>query len=351
MKQCTYGFILPLAMMIIFAISALILQLMTRSTAMLPLRQVVLEREQAQQLALMGVRIVQAQLTACIKEEQEKQAWYTHLLTSLNQWQTFVLKEKVDGIDGSIKVYMSSEEGKIPLNALWDFKNKKFTENSTLNAKALLKDLVITQEGGEQKANAHASKQSSMLEALERSFKRIAGPFEDVTQLLSEPTFTGLKPSSPEDTLFAQPYSANKQGGASIILGDLFTIYRSDSMIQPLLFSSSIKTIFGLQTISDEKKQEDALKNLIDKLKDSIDWKNQWNELLAPLYGKTYDTITPEFKKMFNSAVSASSLKSIISVVSYGNIGDTTQKVLAFLAPELDSNKCVTYSIRRLYWL
>lgn len=354
-KKSSKGFILPLAMIIIFAITTLLIKLITRVSVSLPLKTMILEREQAKQVALMGVKIVQAQLSACMSDDpadakgyggQVKQEWTKEFLTILNTWQTFTLQEKSDGVEGTIKIYVSSEEGKIPVNALWDFKNKKFIEKNILDVKALLGSVVLSQQGGNKEGkDGEGSSSSSILEALEKVLKTVNDPLEDITQLLTESSFRKLSPTSPDDTLFAplQP--------TDIILGDLFTVAQNTPMIQPLLFSSSVKAIFGLQhKSSDKEKQAEGLKNLVEKLKDTVDWSQQWNDLIAKSYGKTYDKLSTVLTKTFNPAVGAS-LKSLISVVSYGKVGNITQKVLAILSQELDSNNCVMYNIRKLYWL
>lgn len=353
-KNRSMGFILPLAMIIVFSITAVVIRLMTRAMVNLPLKTMVLEREQAKQIALMGVNVVRAQLTGCVQQDKEKKEWYEKFLTILNCWQTFTLQEKSDGIEGLIQVYVSSEEGKIPLNAFWDFKNKKFVEKNIVDVKALLGSLFLAQQGGNSKEQG-TSTTSSILEALEKVLKNIDDPLEDITQLLTEESFKKLMPASPDDTLFApaRPKSSDKPAKhPSIILGDLFTVNRNEPTIQPLFFSSSVKAILELQQPSDDKeKKKEALKNILEKLKDPVDWSKQWNDLLAKFYGKTYDKLSAALTKIFNPSVEASSLKSLISVVSYGKVGNVTQKVLALLSAELAPNNCVTYNIRKLYWL
>lgn len=49
---------------------------------------------------------------------------------SLHQWQTFKLKEGVEGIDATIRICLSCEEGKINLNNIYDFKEKKFNNGA-----------------------------------------------------------------------------------------------------------------------------------------------------------------------------------------------------------------------------
>lgn len=337
------GYILPLAMIIIFSISAVIVRLMVRSTAMIPVRKMVLEREQAKQLALMGVTIVQAQLTGKIKTEKEKQKFYKQMLLNLNRWQTFALQEEVDGIDGQIQIYMSCEDGKIPLNALWDFEKKKFVPSDKIDVKKLLAHVGFGQRG--------SKKQDRFLvDELERVLKNYEHPLEDVTQLFDDTYFKGLAsqwlPSPPRK-------KEDQSGGTSTskvepLLSDFFTVERSDATVQPLFFSASVKEVFELnQAPSDDKKYEEDVQKIISSLKDSLDWKTQWNTLLSKPYGQQYEKLLPAFSKLFNTAVGAS----VISVVCYGNVGAVTQKVLAILSQNIEQDGRVMYNIRKLYWL
>ena len=48
------------------------------------------------------------------------------MLPIINRWQEFKLVKKTDGIDGVIRVCIMSENGKVNLNQIFDFKTKKF---------------------------------------------------------------------------------------------------------------------------------------------------------------------------------------------------------------------------------
>lgn len=335
------GYILPLTMIIIFSISAVIVRLLVRSTAMVPVRKMVLEREQAKQLALMGVTVVQAQLTGQIKTAKEKQKFYKQMLLNLNRWQTFALQEEVDGIDGQIQIYMSCEDGKIPLNALWDFEKKKFVPSDKIDVKKLLAHVGFGQRGSKKQ-------ERFLVDELERVLKNYEYPLEDVTQLFDDTYFKGLA----AQWLPSPPRQQEEQPGAvpqiEPLLSDFFTVERTDATIQPLFLSASVKDVFELnQAPSDVKQYEEDVQKIMSSLKDSIDWKTQWNALLSKPYGQPYEKLLPAFSKLFNTAVGAS----VISVVCYGNVGAVTQKVLAILSQNIEQDGRVMYNIRKLYWL
>jgi hypothetical protein len=340
-KKITAGYILPLSMIIIFSISAVIVRLLVRSTAMAPVKKMVLEREQAKQLALMGVTIAQAQLIAPMKKEKEKQEFYKNLLLKSNRWQTFALQEELDGIDGKIQIYISCEDGKIPLNALWDFEKKKFVGVEKIDVKNLLSHVGFMQRGSKKQERA-------LVEELERVLKKYEHPLEDITQLFDDPYFKGLA-----SQWLPKPPVLKKDEQVSAVkveplLSDFFTVERADATLQPLFLSPSVKHVFELSQVSaDEQKYEEDVKKIVGSLKDSVNWQNQWNELLSKPYGQKYEKLLPAFTKLFNTAVGAS----VISVVCYGNVGAVTQKVLAILSQNNEQDGRVAYGIRKLYWL
>lgn len=329
------GFILPLTIIIVFAISTLMIRLLTRATALAPVQRMVFDREQAKQIALMGVTLVQAQLTGPFKSEKDKQTWYKEFFKNLNQWQTFTLKQKADGIDATIQLYMSCEQGKIPLNALWDFKEKKWIAVDKLDVKKLLANLILSRSGNQEK----------VLEPLEAALKKFDKPVEDLTALFVHDYFKGLAPE-----FYPLPASA-EQGGEKpkkeLNFADVFTVGTSELTLQPPFLSAGVQAAFDLKKVSEEKKIEDAMKKVIEGLKDSLEWKTAWDQLMFPLYGKKYESLPQPLTKLFSSTVGASE----ISVVSYGKVGNVTQKLLVLLNQNLESDGRVTYAIKKLYWL
>jgi len=68
-----------------------------------------INQEQAKLLATSGITIALSGLT-------EKT-----LLPHLNRWQTFHLTKDIDGVDGTIYICISSEDGKLNINKAFDF--------------------------------------------------------------------------------------------------------------------------------------------------------------------------------------------------------------------------------------
>ena len=338
------GFILPLTIIIIFAISALVVRLLTRATSLAPLQRLALDREQAKQVALMGVTLAQAQLTGPFKSDKDKQAWYKAIFKNLNHWQKFDLKYEHDGIDAEIQIYISCEQGKIPINALWNFKDKKFIAAEKFDVKKNLGNLFFSNADGDRQ-------EGKVIDELEKTLKNFDYPLEDLTDLFVNKYFKSLA-----SRFLPQPVT--QQGSAEkpvqqMSFADIFTTGSSElATLQPLFLSTGVKKIFELKSVEgDDKTKEEALKKLISGIKESMDWKTQWDQLLSPLYGKKYASLPQPLTKLFAATVGASE----ISVVSYGKVGNVTQKVLVFLsstpAQKSEPDGRVTYTIKKLYWL
>lgn len=332
-KQRTGGFILPLAVIIVFSISAMMVRLMTRVTVLAPMERLALDREQAQQLALIGVTIVQAQLALPFKEEKEQQEFYKQLLTMLNSWKKFPLTTEVDGVDGTIELYVACEDGKVPLNSLWQFKEKKFAAPGGVDVKKLLSNVVF--------AGNESRKDLPVMERLEEFFKQQEGPLEDLTDLWTEKAFADLA-----ESWLPKPTEEKGATKDTIFFGDFFTVVKSNATIQPLFFSAGVQRSLDVQQNMQPEKREELIDKLTKNIKEKNNWEQQWDQLLQPWYGITYNKVPQDAKKLFDDRVGAS----YISVVSYGNVGAITQKVLAFLSQNIDADGNVTYTIEKLGW-
>ena len=294
----------------------------------------IFDREQAKQIALMGVTIAQAQLTDPFKTDKQKQAWYKNFFKHLNTWQNFKLTHESDGIDAEIQIYVSCEQGKIPLNALWNFKDKKFV--TTVDVKKLLNTIYFA---------TGQRQEGKVITELEAIFKLFERPLEDLTSLFVNNYFKGLAfhwlPQPPEK-------EQRMKDVQEVLLSDIFTVGTTESKINPLFLTPGMKKLFELDKGDQKPKQQDeALKKLVESIKDSIDWKNDWDRLLEPLYGKRYENLLKPFAQLLET----NSRASLISVVSYGKVGSVTQKVLAVLGQNLEADGRVTYIIQKFYWI
>lgn len=362
------GFILPLTVMLVFAMTFLVTRLVTRAYANVRVNRSTIEREQAKELALGGVALMQAQLAHGLKsqknadqqkktgqktgDDKEKESFVKKFLQIINRWQSFTLTEKNDGIDGTLKLYVACEDGKIPLNALWDFKNKKFVKQGTVDIRKLLEDMVLKQTGAK-------TGERQLVQELEKVLKQQKEPLEDVSQLFANDYFKGLANSffvqAPTDKKADK--KSDKQTG--LALHDIFTVAHDRLKLQPIFLSAGLQKLFDFKGLpSDEQQRNETVKTLADALPKSlgsleesseavkINWENDWNRLLSKVYGKSYDKVDPALKVLFDSAVGATT----ISVLSYGTVGSVTQKVLAVLQ-QVVSDQPVAYVVRKLYWL
>ena len=106
---------------------------------------------QARTLALGGVQLAISQLDmnnkSDKKDEHKKEDpkesklknFLTRILPNINRWQSFELKDELDGIEGQIDFCISCENGKININKAFDFKKLEFKEDY----KKLFKGLEI----------------------------------------------------------------------------------------------------------------------------------------------------------------------------------------------------------------
>ncbi len=161
MKRQQDGYILVLTLVVLGLVVIIASQLFYLSSGFTSFARVSVRREKAKLLALSGVRIAQAQLF--VQAEQKKQGGpgqagpeqtatsepqeqgkgkpatqnkasaesknnlrlLKQVLPILNTWQTTTFTEKKDGFTGSVKTYVSCEDGKISLNVLLGMMTQK----------------------------------------------------------------------------------------------------------------------------------------------------------------------------------------------------------------------------------
>ena len=305
-----------LALLVMSVSVLLVTRVMTRTMVQSKLGKVFVDREQAKMLALSGIQVAMSLLdTSDLKKEEEK---ITHILSVTNVEHSYELSEAADGIEGEIALTIFSETGKIQASALYDSKQKKMTQYFDALKKTF----------------QELDPQENLSESIENFFKERKNTLFDVTELLAIPFF-GTK-------------------GVEWILS-IFTLYNQENQLQPLFFSRHMCHILGFKFPFHNKPQEliKSRKELGKKLKNTINWEKEWNDTLAPLYGKEYTTILPEIRKLLSGKFEST----VFSVVSYGTVAQTTQKVCAIIevkktAQSRDAEKQhATYTIKRLYWL
>lgn len=313
------------------------------------------DRERAEMLVLGGVNIACAQLTV-VKDDPKKEdhpsrrfapqdekqrqgeepgkkdgkeennplekKLLRRVLPHLNRWQTFDLKEAIDGIEGQVKICISSEHGKININEIFNFEKQVIKKEYD----AMLQGLEIK---GMFKAGEMAKK---ILEYLTKRKRKL----DDVTELYDIAGFNQLNIfySPPSEQA---PEKGKLNANSALTLQDIFTTWTDDATIDPLMMSDSVLAMLGLRRplADDAKTLKDAYKQFIDKFDPAwaSDWVGNWKKL-EPLYGKN-----PKVLKNLKEIFSKQFGPKVYSVLSYGKVGNVEQRLLAVVVKEKKEKK------------
>jgi len=354
------GYVLILAIGIVTVMSLLVFGIVNQVIVYNRLTITLADREQARLLALSGIQIAIGQLSddpekskkedgkvgASPKDKQEStlQKSLKKLVPLLNRWQTFSLAEKEEDSERSCEIYIASEQGKININSLYDFKQKKFIKEQELDG------AKIIQQIGEKFGSA--VKDQSFAENLKKYIQERGKPLDDVTQIAGDAHFKKLK-----DYIFISPTtrgSGKNDHIVNVALLDMLTVDSKSKQVQPWFLTASAMVALGFKDMQKnaDKKVWDTFFEQLKGVHEPIAWQQKWDTLLAPVLGKGYSSIGPEIRGIFAQELDAASF----SVVSYGKFGGTTVKVYAILYKKLsengdENNSPVSYCIKKLYWI
>lgn len=351
------GFILVLTLMILSMIVMLVTQLFQNSMIHFYFDRTMIEREKARSLAKGGIELAISMLTiqeekkptdkaapALQKPDEEKKDPNIELLKriepALNRWQSFKLKEDVDGIDGEIKLCITSEDGKIDINQWYDFNKKKFIGEgeTSLDGKKLFKALFNSVK--------KTASGKDLFEVFEKFLKQRQYKLNEVTELLSIKEFR----EAFKEAIFYEPpaLKGTKKEQRPVYLMDIFTLWSEAKTLNSWLLSDSICAIVGLKRAEpgDTQAREKEVEQLLKGMK-SIegDIKVTWEKVLQKLYGKELKAVPNEFSSLLAQKFEAKTF----GILSYGTVGAITQKIFAII--ERSKNAQVPYTIKRLYWL
>lgn len=315
------GYILALAVFIIAMGSILVTSLLQNAVGFDRLHKYRYKQQQARLLALSGIQIALAQLSNPVPFDEKKEQMFDQNLVPflyVDQLQTFSVAQ--EGGVGEIGVLITSENGKINLNGLYDFEEKKFIVEKDNDKKKILSDIAT----GLQK---HVSVENAQAQIEEQMRKRTT-PFEDVSQLV---------------VTQAVPQALGK-----LDLKDIFTLATPAVGPNPLFIADALAQVLELDKQPLAKKERLAIAKKVQELKGKVDWSKQWGELLKSLYKKEYAVLPEAIKKNLSEKIESTAF----SVVSYGTVQDVTQKICVLVQKnESRDTQHVLYSIKRLYWL
>jgi len=361
------GFVMVLTMLVVSLVVTLTTYIMYRTSMFMPYARTALRQQKARLLATSGIQLAISQLSQYEKPEQKDddkkkppvddaylaRQLLMRVVPHLNQWQRVPLIKEEDGIKGEISFCIGSERGKIDINAVYDFENHQFiddkkeqTEDEKKKSwRQFFKDLF---------ANVQKTMGSSNLfESFEKFLKQRQYKLDDVTELLQAPGFEIFK-----NYIFYVPPTTATEGEKAwrpFFLADLFTVASGQDKIDPWLFSDSVRAGLGLNRVVSEApdKTESARKMMQEKVQNfslSTDWKKEWDQVLASLYGKEYSTLTP----CVASHLATKFEPTIFSVVSYGTFEKVTQRLYALLERTIlkqEEDVVIQVKIKKIYWL
>ncbi len=355
-----HGFILITTLLVISLAVVMISVLINRSTVFFPLTQTVIEREKAKELAYGGLQLALSQLAYAdvVQEKKEPspdqkdskdnkpdtqqqtgaaqaQQFLKTLVPVLNTWQTIKLSAEHDNIDGEIKICIMSEDGKININELYDFKKHTFVGSSKEQAelKKALAELFA--------AMKKTSGSQDLFEALEAFLKKRDDKIRDVTELLTIKPFSTFK-----NNIFYSPDTPQSaQGEKPIYLTDIFTLWTHKKTLDPWLFSYSIRTLLELPA-PDKVAASENIKNF----KGTYSWPASWNSIFAKVYKKDFNNLPKGITLLLNTTFGPETF----SVLSYGTVGQVTHRLFAILerdTTDRESKDPATVLIKKLYWI
>ena len=303
--------------------------------------QAMVDRENAEMLALGGINLAMSKLLIkspfakasgdkdeAEKKKQEKKEFENflkHTLPNINRWQEFDLKEEIDGIDGQVKICISCENSKININESFDFKKNEFKEEY----KKFLNTIKF--KSGDQTS-------SKFLKKLTDFLKKRGKKLDDLSELQ-----TGAL-TEIQQFFYNPPIRTEKKKDAkpnqSLAIQDIFTIWSKTNKIEALFLSDSMCAILGLRrpTSYDSEILKEKFKNVIKNFDQGKDENTEeyW-KIVRPIYeGKTKFKI--EDKKIFSLRFEPK----VYSVISFGKVGNVEQRLLAIIEKNPNYDKAST---------
>lgn len=352
MRKKNQGFILVLTTIILSIGLLIVSRLIYKGSIHIAFDRTMINLEKAKLLSLSGVQIAMSQLTvkttSTTNSSPEKTSvvlneFLEKIFINLNRWQKIILKEDIDGVEGDIHICITSENGKIPLNAIFDREKKKFINEGAPQGdlKKSLQALFA--------AMKKFTKDKDLFDIFEKILKQRQYKFNDVTELLTNAEFEKIFKSK----IFYDPPSletAQQEGGfRPLYLADIFTVF-SETKLEPWLLSDSLQAILMLRRaqLNDTKQRAEEVKQLLkEKSINQIgSIQELWDNYLQRFYGRDFKSISNEITSLFTLKFEPL----VFSVLSYGIVGGITQKTLAIIE-KIKSSENNTFIIKKMYWL
>ena len=370
MQHQKNGYILILTMMMMGALSAIVVFMFNRGMSVVPYLSTVVSREKAKMLARGGVEIARGLLadfndyapeqknkqssssTGTIKSEElqensssekklsKEQTFLQNILPSLNRVQHFEFTQQRDGIDGTLDIKISCEDGKININKIFDFSSKKFLgEGIQKSDFKTIFDTFLKKVESKIKAQ-------DLLNSCERFLKKQTVPLDDISQLLEIPEWAPFK-----DKLFISIQDqSQKEQNEHIALADLFTVHGHSAAIEPWLMSGSLLYVLGIETKQTADQRKKSVNEWLKNFKKNRSWPSDWNSGLKNMYQKEFNNLP----KGIDSFFAAQFNPTYFSVLIVAKVDAVVQKIYVIIERVNRShNNQIVYDsiIRKMYVL
>jgi len=297
----------------------------------------VFKKYQANLLALSGINIALSKLNKhpdlidwktflqlLRNDEQPKEAvaeneklerlqnWFLDIFSNLNKYQDFKLSSDVEGVDGEISICLSSEDGKLNINKIFDFDKKQFREDFL----TILDSLKI--EG--------RLKPGEFRKVLEAYMALRGYPLNDISELYDMLAFERV------DMYYLPPFLNDRGESVSIsvlALGDIFTTYSESEFLNPVFLTDSLCSLLGLRRprADDAKVLQDVYKKI------ASDFNEKFCSDLATMWEKVTTVLGPfnDMLKKNEKIFSKDFTYSTFSLISKGKVGSITSTLVAYL--------------------
>ncbi len=337
------GSVLLFSLLILSALVALSQQLIQNIFVGARFDATMINREKAELIALSGINVAIALLNEPfitkkhdIKEIETKTAspfmkQISSLLPLLNQWRTFPLTYDLDGIDGSLSLCITSEEGKIPLMQAYDLKTHTFKPPFD----ALIKKIPFSKKPKslESKHNSQEKKDLIITDALITFFKQRNRPLDDISELYSIDLVTQLPLFyNPPFIVPTESKKKIKIPLAELALQDIFSLHNKQNQLHPLLLTDGVKALLEVgrvEQISFEKRKE-IFKPFFEKYQEqwSNDWINNWKNL------QLLHSQSPKSLGVFKDIFTTKFEPTTFSVLSSGIVNGIEQRICAIITKD-----------------
>lgn len=363
--QTKNGYILVMTLLMIALATFMTTIMFDVGSSYIPYANSVTDRQKAITLALSGLSLTESQLLHSVVQvdekqkqsvtdqkkpeaptkEQETKNLLSIIIPTLNRWQTFDFREEKDGITGTLKLCLMSEEGKINLNKIYDFKTKKFKGETAQGGgiKAALAELFTEVE--------KIMHTKDLLKNLEQFLQKRGYPLNDVTELLTIKGFEVFK-----HALYYEPSteipSKEKNTKRTCALTDLFTINSTDATVQPWFLSESLRTLFHIPPRSKllDTKEIETVAEIVKQFKLKAQWQKDWDTFLKPLYEIEFNRL-PKYTSVL---LSNECRPHYFSILIQSTVGDVTVRLYVIverIQKSQDTKTIYKIVVRSYYWL